>query len=522
MNRVALTRLNVSWRSRVLSKGKVKMQNYSTSENANDEFPGTDAAPNVNPAVGRPENAESGAADPSAGAGLDEHSMGAGAASAAATTSVPPPSATTTDEVTGQIQSLGVKQVLKVLCIEEPVRSSKNILTSWKPPFKVEEGSEASLREIIRRADFVRAPSQATPVPTGSARYGSTAELFRRVQNAIAEQALLPEETSALLTYWTFSTWFADGLPIAPGLSIVAPAFEGDLALRALRNVCRCPLMLAGADVASWRRVDWRSTPTLLFFGPNITKQMSMILGCATSRGYLVGDAGEHKDFFGPKATYLGPEVTPDRMPRCSLQVRMQPTSLVPGTQQSAPVTESLLQDLRNQLQRYRLHNLVKVYNSDFNAAGLTSDTRAIANALGACIIDCAELRSKLISLLAPVESQREADRSTGIEAVTLEATFVLCHAGKQALLAGEIASEVDHIQKARGERLSYSAEKIGHCLKRLGLYTRRIGHAGRGLVMDAATMLQIHELAPVYGVGLDHDEKNLQCHLCSENKILM
>ena len=104
------------------------------------------------------------------------------------------------------------------MCIEEPVRTSNNNLTSWKPPFEVEAGCEASLEQIIQRADSVRAPVQATPVPTGSARYGTTAELFGRLQQAIAEQAFLPEQTSALLAYWTISTWFADGLSLAPGL----------------------------------------------------------------------------------------------------------------------------------------------------------------------------------------------------------------------------------------------------------------------------------------------------------------
>jgi hypothetical protein len=218
------------------------MQGYSTNTNANGaEFPRTGAPSDVNATACPSETTASTAADPIPAAGVDEGSTGLGPGAPATTSNTPAPATASTNSVNSHDQSSAAKQVLKVLCIEEPVRSSKNNLTSWKPPFEVEEGSEASLNEIIRRADFVRAPSQATPVPTGSARYGSTAELFGRLQNAIAEQALLPEETSALLTYWTVSTWFADGLAIAPGLSIVAPEFEGDLVLRALRNFCATP-----------------------------------------------------------------------------------------------------------------------------------------------------------------------------------------------------------------------------------------------------------------------------------------
>ena len=103
---------------------------------------------------------------------------------------------------------------------------------------------------------------------------------------------------------------------------------------------------------------------------------------------------------------------------------------------------------------------------------------------------------------------------------MTLEATLILAHASKAQILVGEVANEVNRIALARGERLRYSAETIGHRLKKIGLVTRRLGKAGKGLVMDLATMTRVHELAAVYGgVGLEQDENNLHCPLCIENK---
>jgi hypothetical protein len=64
---------------------------------------------------------------------------------------------------------------------------------------------------------------------------------------------------------------------------------------------------------------------------------------------------------------------------------------------------------------------------------------------------------------------------------------------------AGEIANEVSYIAKARGERLQYSAEIIGHRLKKVGLVTRRLGKVGNGLMMDPTTIARVHELAAVY-----------------------
>jgi hypothetical protein len=279
-------------------------------------------------------------------------------------------------------------------------------------------------------------------------------------------------------------------------------------------------MMLTRADIPSLQKLNWQTTPTVLFYDPNISKQMVTTLGCTSTRGYLINDGGGYRDFFGPKALYLGEEVSIDRIPRCSLQVRLQPTASARATRHSLRVIEAVVQDLQNQLLRYRTKNLVRVYDSEFDASLLTSDTRAIANALGACIIDSPGLQSQLISLLTPAESQRQADRSTCLEAVTLEATLNLAHAGKAQILVAEVANEVNRIALARGERLHYSAETIGHRLKKIGLVTRRLGKAGKGLVIDLATMKQAHELAAGYGgAGLEQDDNNLHCPLCVENK---
>jgi hypothetical protein len=360
----------------------------------------------------------------------------------------------------------------------------------------------------------------AVPAPTESTPYGTTDELFDRLQKALAVQACLSERASRLLAYWTLSTWFPDALSLAPGLTIVGPGYEGDLILCALRNFCRYPLMLTRADISSLKNVNWHTTPTLLFYDPNVTKQMASLLGCTATRGHLVGDAGCYRDFFCPKALYLGEEASADRIPLCSLQVNVHPTAAACAMEKASRLTEIEVQELQNELLNYRLRNLVRVYNSEFDASTLTSDTRAIANALGACVVDSPKLQTELIALLTPAESQRQADRSTSLEAVTLEGTLNLCHEGKAQILVGEIAAEVNRIVQARGERLHYSAETIGHQLKKVGLSTRRLGKAGKGLVMDLATMTRAHELAAVYsGVGLNQEGNNLHCQLCIENK---
>ncbi len=485
----------------------------------------TGAAPDVDASHSTTESAAQAATESIAAAGEEQPSAGPGAGALPGAPIIPASESVSTNSAIDLSDTCVANPAVRIRGITEIGRDGETSrIGSWQPPFEVQKGFEASFKKIFQRAELVRAPMDAVPAPTGSTPYGTTEELFARLQKAIAVQACLSERASRLLAYWTFSTWFPDALSLAPGLAIVGPGYEGDLVLCALRNFCRYPLMLTRADISSLKNVKWNTTPTLLFYDPYVTKHMISLLSCTATRDHLVSDAGYCRDFFGPKAIYVGEEASADRIPMCSLQVNVHPTAAAAcEIEKASRMTEIEVQELQNQLLNYQLKNLVRVYNSEFDASELTSDTRAIANALGACIIDSPGLQSQLISLLAPVEDQRQADRSTGIEAVTLEAILNLCHEGKAQILVGEIAFEVNRIVEARGERLHYSAESIGHRMKKISLVTRRLGKSGKGLVLDLATLKRAHELAAVYGgVGLEQDENNLHCQLCFANKKVM
>jgi hypothetical protein len=263
-------------------------------------------------------------------------------------------------------------------------------------------------------------------------------------------------------------------------------------------------MLLMQADLSTLSNVVWNHTPTLLLHDPRVTKRMASILGGTATRGHLV-TAGHFRDFYGPKAIYLGEKVSPGRIPPGSIQVNLLPTAATGATQRASRLTASEVQELQNMLFGYRVKNLVKVHNSDFDATALSSDLRAVTNALGACIVDSPKLQSELISLFVPVESQRQTDRSTGSDAVILEATLRLCHAGKQEFRASEVSIEANRIHEARGEGSTCSPEKVGQFWKKVGLYSHRLGGAGNGLKMDPATKERLRELAVVYGcVGSD------------------
>jgi hypothetical protein len=117
--------------------------------------------------------------------------------------------AISTNPVVSHSDSRVENPAVRISGIREIGRDGKTSeMTFWKPPFEVEKGFEASFAEIFERAESVRAPMGAVPVPTGSTPFGTTDELFDRLQKAIAALACLSDRASRLLAYWTLSTWF--------------------------------------------------------------------------------------------------------------------------------------------------------------------------------------------------------------------------------------------------------------------------------------------------------------------------
>ena len=392
--------------------------------------------------------------------------------------------------------------------------------------FKLSAPVEATniFQQMIDRGDY-RDPWERIPFPTDTEAYGATSDLFASVKFAIKGQTHLSEKDCALLTYWVFSTWLCVALPLEPGLAITGCAHEADLVLRTLQSLCYHPVLLVGMTSATLGNIRWQLNPTLLIVEPALSTRMAVLLGCSTGRGYLAsfktqsGQSSPPLDYFGHKAIYLGEDLPPNSALRHYLRIN---ASLAPAieSQCAVPLPAEMKQSLQNRLLRYRLQSLPAVIASDFNVSGLSPEVNAIAAALGRCIVDEPQLHAELVSLLSPYSEQQLTERRDSLGMLTISAALTLCHQGKDQVLVGEIAGEVNRIQKERRERLLYSPEKVGHRLRKAGLLTRRLGAAGNGLLMDHATQAQFHEVASAYGCAGSNDDKgNLHCPICQQNK---
>jgi hypothetical protein len=155
---------------------------------------------------------------------------------------------------------------------------------------------------------------------------------------------------------------------------------------------------------------------------------------------------------------------------------------------------------------------------SNFQVSGFRPEVCATAQVLGASIVNDPELQRGIIALLKERDEQSRVDRATGQNGIVLKAVLWHCHqSDQQQVFVREIAGTANRIYSEEGESLKISNETVGHVLKNLGLYTRRLGNAGRGLMLDKDTQSRIHELsyasevAGVIACGYCHDLQLLQ-----------
>ena len=396
----------------------------------------------------------------------------------------------------------------------ESLRSSTDDTTASPMGDNLESGRLGKVVGANAEADDVCAVETSLPTPTklNSEIY----ELHDQIKLIIAGRTRLPDSVNGLIAFWAISTWFLEAFTVFPCLVITGPAHEAMILLGALNDLCRAPTLLAG-----FRRADLKALNgyrTLLISEPNLDNRTAALLGNLTNRHFALIEEGSYLYGAGSRAIYIGEDTTIKRIQHSvCVNVTTPPHVDPPIPSQSWPETKDSLQ---KRLLKYRSKNLGKVQSLGFHPRGLSSEAHAIANVLGSCVVDAPHLQSELVSLLRPEHAQHIADRSSSVEALAAGAALALCHKGKDAIYVKEIAAEVNRLLVVRGETMQLSPEKVGHKLKKLGLFTRRLSQAGNGLTLDQATRIRLHEVARAF-LGEDYlpGTENLHCQLCSRNE---
>lgn len=331
-------------------------------------------------------------------------------------------------------------------------------------------------------------------LPTRPLQYGSDRELFNSIVALLRKHVMLPEKECSILAYWSIATWFPDFLPFIPSVVITGPAAAADLLLRTLVAVCRRPVLLADASPAVLSAIPLGAmSPTLLMREPQLNKRMAALLNASSQPGYLVRGRKDFQEFYCAKCIYVGEQAKNQLLTPNSIHIHVGGRSW--RSLQTLP-TDDVIVDFQNRLLYYRFIGHDQVAASKFGVNGFRPETRALAEVLGAVIVDDLELQKGIMELLQERDEQSRVDRASGQDGMVLKAVLWHCHQpDQQQVFVREIAATANRIYSEEGESLKISNETVGHVLKNLGLYTRRLGNAGRGLMLDKATQSRAHEL---------------------------
>jgi hypothetical protein len=325
----------------------------------------------------------------------------------------------------------------------------------------------------------------------------------------------LSDADVAISAFWVISTWFQEALTVLPCLVITGPPHEATELLRVLGDLCRGSLLLAGFRRGDLKEVCGR---TLLISDPHLSNQTAALLGNLTNRGFMIVEQRSYLYCHSSNAVYIGDDPTVKRIQHA---IYIDVTS--PLNPVNTPPPERVPRDieyLTGHLTEYRKINLDQVRRLEFKPTGMRPEIGSIATSLGSCIVDSPSLRATLMSILAPRDRQQISERLDTAEAFVVEAVLALSKRGAEQLYAREIAVEVNRLVEARGERSKLSPEKVGHRLRRLGLPTRRLSHAGNGLVMDKETITRLQTLSGMYvGEDLLAETENLHYSQVTEKK---
>lgn len=330
-------------------------------------------------------------------------------------------------------------------------------------------------------------------LPTSAEGFISDRKLFDSIVALLRKHVMLSEKECSLLAYWSIATWFPDFLPFIPSVVITGPAAAADLLLRTLAAVCRRPVLLADASPAVLSALPLGAlSPTLLMREPQLNKRMAALLDASSQPGYLVRRNKDFQPFYCAKCIYIGEAAKNQLSTANSIHIRVGGNSR--RSLQPLP-TDDVIQGFQNELLFYRVIRHDVAAASKFRVPGFQPEVCAMAHVLVASIDDL-ELRNGIIELLKERDEQSRVDRASGQDGIVLKAVLWHCHqSDQQQVFVREIAATANRIYSEEGESLKIGNETVGHVLKNLGLYTRRLGNTGRGLVLDKITQFRAHEL---------------------------
>jgi hypothetical protein len=355
---------------------------------------------------------------------------------------------------------------------------------------------------------------RAVTLPATYADYGSTAKLFKTIEESLLDNSV-PQEVALPLIHLALATWFTDILPVAPCLMITGPRPEASLLLRLLGCLVRHPMPLIGLNLATFRSAPMCLQPTFLI-DQELQPSMVRVLIAANNRHAHLSNKGGVVNVYCAKAIYGGITAANALLGDGVLHINTMPS------RGKLPVLDARTEKaIENQFQPvlliYRARNIAKVRNSEFDLPEFGSGMRILARILGAPLVDAPELQAGLRSVLQGQHERIRAQSWLDERSVVIEAVLAFCHrGGEDRAYVGAIAATATEILKGRGENVLLEPKAVGAMLRSVfGITPKRDGD-GFAVRLSEDIRRKIHGLARNFDVA-SLEDRDARCPHCVE-----
>jgi hypothetical protein len=359
---------------------------------------------------------------------------------------------------------------------------------------------------------------KAVRFPTRVAPSESTKKLFTYVHTLLHRYLAQLDQCITAMVFTIFASWMSPVLPIAPILSIFAPAGSPkNIALQMLGMLCRHPLRLAGFKRGDIPRLPMTLQPTLLLDEPDLRPEMQTLLQSSAHRGTQIISSRGIVEFCGSKI------ICSRKLPHgTALETDALRIALIPVAGQQVLLDKKTEAEIAEECQSrflgYLLRNSSRVQIPSFDVSQFSLPVQDLARAFGAAIVGDGELQQKILPLLSVQDEEILADRASAFDSIVLEAVLSFIHEnGWTKVRIDKLAEKVSAIYKGRGFDQDDSAESVGWALRRLSIPSGRINRAGNGIELNVSTCRLVHKLALSHGVRAMQGGFFSDCRYCRE-----
>lgn len=382
--------------------------------------------------------------------------------------------------------------------VRDPENSSLNLLIGGKgkkpkilPQFQ-HEG------RLYVPATLDAAYTNRMQLPTRPGPAGKAKDLFARISEVIQQLAMLDAAIAHLATYFVFCTWFADIFSEPPVLVVTGQRSAARELLRILACFCRRALLIEAVTQRQLAFLPLSFCPTLLIGGSSQSpSRLRPLVVPAAAEFAIPGNRGL-VGYLAAKAVYTGTFAPAMSGGGIRFSVTPRQASIKFSDRR---IRRAIADEFQPRLLAYRLENYQAVANTKFDIPEFAAGARELGRNLGACIVGDSELQAGVIPLLEAYSEGERDEFASDLLAYVLEALVVCCHQQKPSVYVGEIADKANAILRGRGETITMSAREVGDKLRALGLFPKRLGRAGRGILLTLEVCERIHRMAADYSV---------------------